>query len=686
MVECLTTTAERPVRPYYQLVLAEMFKMPSFAPDSDKLEHPQALLRVLRVLTLVAVMLAMAHAWYAMKKQGVTWDEPFHYQWSQQLIEKGKTSRHDSMLNSKTPVNIFNVLARKQLGGILGLKGWAARRAFTLVWMLGLFAATYILSVQLGGQLPALLAVTLVAIDPNIIAHGSLSTVDVAFAFAVVLLLSASIRWLDRPGSLSSLLLGFAFGFALLVKFVALLFGPILLLLPALACWKYRNSYSWRRAFTPVIHLILFSCATTVIVCAGYLFIDVGVPLSELKFRTPLFQSLKQSLGWLLLPLPAALLDGIDFSLHTAQTYRSRTIILGQFISHGVWYYFLVLWLLKTPILALLAQLQGLYCFMRHAIFRCDLRQLVLPITLLYLLIYFSLFFNVQVGYRYVLMCIPIASVIASIGLTCCFSTRTLVTVFILIVSGSHAGLLPYTGNPLSYSNLLIPNKSSTYWYFADSNLHWRQNRHKIKGWLKTSEFNDVHLNPIHIRPGRNVFEVNKLWGVMEGYKYFNRKHQWLIDNVKAGGHFGFTHFWFDISPDTFHSFMDSQRSLKGSFLYKKRCRKIKSWIGLTEESSVIEIAADQPTTTFCFNLKHKGLLRIKSNSGSLAVGLKGYKKLFVKNRVEKGKELWYQLHKGKHSLVVFDNYSGFTAELSGGAGSYGMLSPPGKSKLAAAQ
>src|SRR6185436_19830301 len=91
------------------------------------------------------------------------------------------------------------------------------------------------------------------------------------------------------------------------------------------------------------------------------------------------------------------------------------TVILGHVHYHGVWYYFAVLWLLKTPVLLLAATTAGLWRAVRSASAEPAVR--LLAVNLAVGLLYFSFLFQAQIGYRFVLMLLPLAYMIAARGL-----------------------------------------------------------------------------------------------------------------------------------------------------------------------------------------------------------------------------------------------------------------------------
>src|SRR5207244_3918371 len=118
----------------------------------------------------------------------------------------------------------------------------------------------------------------------------------------------------------------------------------------------------------------------------------------------------------LALPVPAAFLTGLDRSLSTERG-EWNVLILGRRYPHGIWYYFALLWLLKTPVGLLVAEAVGLVRAARDHVLRASPAARLLAWNLGLTLVYFSLFFHAQIGFRFVLMAIPLALILAAAGL-----------------------------------------------------------------------------------------------------------------------------------------------------------------------------------------------------------------------------------------------------------------------------
>lgn len=493
----------------------------------------------------------MATATYAAWNQGLTYDEYYHLRWSERLVFRGETERvTNERWNSKTPVMVPGVLAQRAaaLGGIHDPRALRfASRLPTLGWLAALLGMTFCFSRRWLGPLAAQIATIGVALDPNLVAHGSLATADVANALATVLTLAAALHFAEEPRPSRGLLLGLALGFAFVAKFSAFVLLPGLLLV---LVWRPQKTADLRSTLAglAVAGLAVAGLAAWALLWVAYLFREVGAPLGSHAWRSAFLAGAAEATPGLPSPLPLAFLTGIDLSLAHERTKTFPVYLLGRQHPNGVWFYFGVLWLLKTPLLALGAQVIGMIRTAREGLLRANPALRFLALNLAWHLAYFSLLFRAQVGYRFVLICVPLAWILAATGLASLGRSRglPLAGLAVVLVAVLENGL--YLGNPLAFTNAAVWPKSEVFRLMADSNLDWGQNRDKIDGWLGEKR---ARLDPAQLLPGTNILSVNVLAGVKGGFE----RQRWLRENVTPKGHLGHTYVWFELDPELYMRF-----------------------------------------------------------------------------------------------------------------------------------
>jgi hypothetical protein len=148
-------------------------------------------------------------------------------------------------------------------------------------------------------------------------------------------------------------------------------------------------------------------------------------------------------------------------------------------------------------------------------------------------------------------MCVPLAWILASVGLAALPSRRPTVLAGGAVVLVAVLENALYWGNPLSFSNAAVWPKRSAYTLMADSNLDWGQNRDKIGGWLEQNGIEEARLDPSELLPGTNVLSVNVLTGVKGGFE----RHRWLRENVAPARELGHTYLWFELDAGLYERF-----------------------------------------------------------------------------------------------------------------------------------
>jgi 4-amino-4-deoxy-L-arabinose transferase-like glycosyltransferase len=503
-----------------------------------------------RGFVLVLALLALFQTLYAARVQGWTYDEPFHLAWTERLWATGEWERASTArFNSRTPIVLANVLA-KRAAGVQGPETLRfAARVPSALWLAFLLGLVFVSSRHFFDERTAVLATSACALDPNLVAHASLATVDAAYAFASFAVCAAAAFFFAQPGTRRGAMLGAALGLAFVAKFSALLLLPALAL-AALLDRRVRSASGHALA----MGTLAAALSAWLVVCGGYLFRGLGTPLGSLSWASLPFAALAEGLPALRLPLPAAALTGLDASL-ADERKAWASAILGQVRYDGTWYYFAFLWLVKTPMLLVVAMAWGLCRAARQL--RAEPTLRLLAINLAVGLAYFSLVFQAQIGYRFVLMLVPVACTIAAFGLRDLAWSHRTPHLAAMVCAVSLAEDLFYAGNPLAFTNAAVQPKRLVYRLTADSNLDWGQNRERITPHLARVGAAHTQFDPHHILPGHNTLEVNALAGV-----FGEERHAWVREHLRPAGHFLHTYVWYEIDNDTYTRFLREARGL----------------------------------------------------------------------------------------------------------------------------
>lgn len=506
------------------------------SPDSPRPRRSRS--AILRALALACAVITLGNAGWAAWDQDITYDEPSHLFWAQRLWEQGIDTRENFRYDSKTPALLPAVALRKALANA-GVTSEQLLRFSTRTQSVVLLGLVLILVARLSrteNPDTQWVGLLLASLDANLAAHASIATTDVAYS--AVVLCAALVIARSRGGFAGAVLMGGVLGLGLAVKFT------VLLLVPAGLVFLIADRGAGLGArLTRVFVAAAVACLTA---SALYLFVGVATPLGAIPLETPsLRRAAAVAPSWSL-PIPAAIMTGIDASLAHNQPGLWASYIFGADHPGGVWYYFVAHWLMKTPLALIPLILLGLY----RARGGWRDRAILSSGALFALhLGYFSLLFSTQIGLRFALPCVALACVIAA---------RSLGTVrsgaLILVAVLSLAERLPYWGDPIAFTNLSVWPKSRAWWYTADSNLDYGQNRERVARFGKETGLALV-TDQVVVTPGNFVVSANDL-AIFER----RRSYRWLVENQVPAVRIGFTHFAFAVTGDLFEEYMNAER------------------------------------------------------------------------------------------------------------------------------
>ncbi|HEU0107520.1 MAG TPA: glycosyltransferase family 39 protein [Vicinamibacteria bacterium] len=602
------------------------------------------------VLALALASGAVGHALWSAAREGWTYDEAFHLTWSERFLDTGVSERtSQERLNSKTPIMVPAVLARKAARAAGVTDAGALRffaRAPSALWLALLLGLVYAAGREVGPLVGAL-AVAATALDPNLAAHASLATADLPYACATLATLLAAHRLWTTPSLGRAALFGAALGLAFVAKVSAVLLLPSLAVLPVISRREAGTATRRRLALL----LLLAGIAAWAVVCGAYGLRELGRPLAAIELRSGFFTRLAAAVPGLRLPLPAAFVTAFDASL-ASERRDWNVVVLGHRYARGVWFYFALMWLLKTPLLLLAAEIWGLVrAASQPEVWRRPWIRL-LAFTLVFTLAYFSLAFHAQIGYRYVLMAVPLAYVIAAAGLATLPPRPVWTALAAAVLVTALAENAAYLGNPISFTNAAVQPKRLAYLLLADSNIDWGQNRERIDDWLAAREWGAARVDPVHILPGRNVIDLNLVAGVGDFEQY-----RWVREHLRPDGHLGHTWLWYWIDDDTFNRFLyDARRRTPDPFAGTV----CPATLDYTRQSSDGETAFSlhrmpRPDETWitCAEVRRDTDVGFRVSKGSADVGVFVVPGVCRAETVPEGQEAWWRLEPGMHALCL---------------------------------
>jgi len=499
-----------------------------------------------RALPWALLILFALRGLAGMRADGTTADEPLHLGYGERGLTAGTFIRTDGTLNSKMPVSVLNALPET-----------LANRSGTLSWPQRLFLArlpSLLLGVLLGwlvwswaralfGLRGGALALLLYTFCPNVLAHSHLVTTDISTALAMFAAAYALWRYLDRPGRGRLLVAVAAFGLAQLTKTTAAFLLPIFALILALRLTSRKDLL--RAAGL----LLLLGVGALVMLNAGFLGEGTGTPLKGYTFVSGGFQKLAAIpvLRDLPLPLPYAYVQGLDMVSRDSRA-RYWSYLRGRYSETGFRSYFLWAFLVKVPVATqlLLLLALGLWASGRLRVPNAD-DFLLVPVV--FLLLYFSFFFRLGIGVRYILPLFPFLFVFT--GRVAAFrpSSRlqarwqaALVGALTCWLAASSFSVHPQY---ISYFNEIAGGPANGWRWLLDSNLDWGQDDDYVRNvWVPHSPV-PVRLNPGAPIAGRVAIDLNRLIGLDPGIA---DRYAWLRENFQPVARIRRTWWVFDVT------------------------------------------------------------------------------------------------------------------------------------------
>jgi hypothetical protein len=357
------------------------------------------------------------------------------------------------------------------------------------------------------------LTAILVALCPNIIAHAGLATSDVGAAFGFLLAIFCWARLLERITPIRVFWSVFSWGILAGIKMSAVLILPIAVIAATptvlgTRAWRFRIGEGAGWARTRSIKVIMLGVLLALHLAGSALMV-----WSSYGFRYSAFASYEPGLddfttSWPKVLerlgtsgrmiqmardnhlLPEAYLYGFAHTLKHSQ--KRPAYLNGRYSATGWWYYFPLVFLMKTPLptlgLFLLAGWWGLRriaspAAVRQRAVRERMFRRAWPLVVL-IAVYFlvACSSNLNIGYRHLLPILPPLFVLVG-GLELARpAVRVVAWLLVVWLAVENVATRPYY---LSYFNQLAGGRENGYRRLSDSNIDWGQDLPSFAAWIR---------------------------------------------------------------------------------------------------------------------------------------------------------------------------------------------------------
>jgi len=277
------------------------------------------------------------------------------------------------------------------------------------------------------------------------LSQATLVTTDLIFSLFYFLSFYAFWKWLNKPNISNTIFVGIMSGLTLCSKFSSIIiFGIYFILL--LIYFKKINCSTKKI----ILHSIL-----AILVC----FFVIGIIY---KFNIDLY------------------FNGLYKTFTRLQKGRSN-FLFGNYSTTGFWYYFLLVFLIKTPISFLVMLSISLYyilkLYKKYKFFNC----LVIPGIIYF---FFASISKVQIGIRHILPVFPFLIILSVLWLQKINYKKLLLVIFLFLwYIYSFIKIHPWH---ISYFNEFVGGPQQGYKYLTDSNIDWGQSLKELSEYLKS--------------------------------------------------------------------------------------------------------------------------------------------------------------------------------------------------------
>jgi hypothetical protein len=329
------------------------------------------------------------------------------------------------------------------------------------------------------GDAAAATALFLYALSPVVLANASLATTDLPIA-AFFTMTCYFLQRLARGGPPARDVLGagLCLGLALAVKYTSVLLVPLALAACAL---RLRREGPGRAA--AAFALVLALAYAVVWTAYGWRYASSGPSFGGFPWERfsglaaePLVRTLRA-----LHALPESYLYGVLGSLSDAGTGKPA-FLMGRHSMDGWWYYFLVAFLIKTPIAALALLGAAIARLLPR---REDRERALWVLGPAVLLAAFVSAQRINIGIRHILPAYPLLCVLGGAAVPAGAWSRRLPRAALLAALGWYLGAALWVfPDQLAYFNELVGGPKNGYKYLVDSNLDWGQDLKGLKEYM----------------------------------------------------------------------------------------------------------------------------------------------------------------------------------------------------------
>jgi hypothetical protein len=338
---------------------------------------------------------------------------------------------------------------------------------------------------KLAGGEAAVFGAALWVFNPIPLAYGHLILTDMGATLTFLLGVWSFSKFLEKPTSSRAVLVGLATGGAFLMKFTAVLLGPIYAAMILVQWWKSPPQREQWGIIAKVF--VLAGIVAGVTILAGY------APHWSSAPYLPPEQAARMGVPWWFQQFRSCLIPPDFFKGLICQISHSRlghwAYLRGQWRREGWWYYYLVALGLKSPIPWLLLLAGGF--FLGLSTVRRSTAASVAPWIAAAVYLGFAMSNKINIGVRHLLPMIGLLTV----GMAAVIGSQPRMVRIGAWLLCSWLAVTALFAHPdyIKYFNEIAGGKHRGYRYLLDSNLDWGQDVKPLKRYLDEQHIGHIY-------------------------------------------------------------------------------------------------------------------------------------------------------------------------------------------------
>lgn len=375
-------------------------------------------------------------------------------------------------------------------------------RLLAALLSLALAALVFLATLEMFGRVEALTALAILAFEPNIIAHGSLVTTDMALTATAFGAIYALYRYANNPTWARFAIVGLAFGLMLAAKHSAVIFVPILfaVFVADAALFRKFETRLPKMIFRRTAAFAGFFIIGLVLLWSFYGFSYTALPNPKENMvsveeyiknngRPEMVESSSAKVVSLVSKLrifPESYIFGLA---DIVATNSRNTFIFGQNYATGQWFYFPVAFAVKSSIALLLLLPFGLLFPFFNREKRREMLFILAPPLAFFA---FALTSKMNIGVRHILPVYAFFIVAAAVGAVWVCRRFYYLRFALIAVLIFHAVAAFRTApNYIAFANDLFGGTENSYQIFRDSSVDWGQNYKLVNEYLVRENITD---------------------------------------------------------------------------------------------------------------------------------------------------------------------------------------------------